>query len=102
FGIGNIEVAFPLLFSELVVGGELSLARLLWLLQDGPAAVMGWSPPRLTLGSPADVVVLDLAAAHAVDPAAFLSKAKHSPWDGQSLRGWPSLTVIGGRLAFGA
>ncbi len=101
FGIGNIEVAFPLLYSELVATGELPLARLLQLLQDGPAAVMGWPAPRLQPGAPADVVVLDLDTPRVVEPARFLSKAKHSPWSGAELKGWPVATVVGGRLAFG-
>lgn len=100
FGIGNIEVAFPLLYSELVAAGALPLARLLWLLQDGPAAVMGWPAPRLSEGAPADVVVLDLEGEHAVTPGRFLSKAKHSPWEGLGLQGWPLATVVDGRLAF--
>src|SRR5690606_6915921 len=101
FGIGNIEVAFPLLYSELVAGGELPLSRLLELLQDGPAAVMGWPAPRLTPGAPADVVVLDLDTTRPVEPAGFLSKAKHSPWEGVELGGWPTATVVDGVLAFG-
>lgn len=100
FGIGNIEVAFPLLYTELVVTGELSLARLLHLLQDGPSRVMAWSAPRLAPGMPADVTVLDLDTERLVDGATFLSKAKHTPWQGQSLRGWPRLTVVAGTVVF--
>jgi len=100
FGIGNIEVAFPLLYTELVEAGELSLARLLHLLHDGPARVMSWQPARLVPGCPADVTVLDLGSERLVDGAAFLSKAKHTPWQGQPLRGWPRLTFVAGQAVF--
>jgi dihydroorotase len=100
FGIGNIEVAFPLLYTELVETGGLSLARLLHLLQDGPARVMGWRAPRLERGMPADVTVLDLATERPVDGAAFLSKAKHTPWQGMPLRGWPQLTLVDGQVVY--
>ena len=100
FGIGNIEVAFPLLYTELVTSGELELGRLLWLLQDGPAAVMAWPTPRLEPGAPADVVVLDLDNKSKVDGSKLASKAKHTPWEGQELSGWPTTTVIRGEVAF--
>jgi dihydroorotase len=100
FGIGNIEVAFPLLYTELVETGELSLARLLHLLQGGPARVMGWREPRLERGMPADVTVLDLTTQRPVDGATFLSKAKHTPWQGAALRGWPRLTLVAGEVVY--
>ncbi|HZJ10117.1 MAG TPA: dihydroorotase [Trueperaceae bacterium] len=100
FGIGNIEVAFPLLYTELVAAGVLPLERLLWLLQDGPARVMGWGAPRLDSGHPADVVVIDLEAVAAVDGGKFASKAKHTPWQGAELSGWPVATLVRGELAF--
>lgn len=100
FGIGNIEVAFPLLFSELVRTGELTLERLLWLLQDGPASVMGWPAPRLATGAPADIVVLDPEQRAPVTGADFASKAKHTPWEGQELYGWPTATLVRGEVVF--
>jgi dihydroorotase len=100
FGLPNIELAFPVLFTRLVGAGELELADLLRLLQDGPAAVMGWVRPRLQAGAPADLVLLDLDTERAVDPSRFASKAKFSPWAGERLRGWPRLTVVAGAVAF--
>ena len=102
FGIGNIEVTFPLLYSELVERGELELPRLLYLLQGGPAMVMGWDEPTLEPDQPADLVVLDLDTERPVTPQTFRSKAKFSPWEGQKLRGWPSLTFVRGVVAFEA
>lgn len=102
FGIGNIEVTFPLLYSELVETDELELSQLLRLLQGGPAAVMGWDNPTLAAGQPADLVVLDLRDERPVRAATFRSKAKFSPWEGQRLRGWPSLTFVRGKPAFEA
>ena len=96
FGIANIEVAFPLLYTRLVLTGKLTLAALLGLLQRGPAEVMGWPVPTLDAGQPADVVVLDLEGARAVNPATFKSKAKFSPWTGESLQGWPVATFVRG------
>ncbi|CAA9587908.1 MAG: Dihydroorotase [uncultured Truepera sp.] len=100
FGIGNIEVTFPLLYTELVEGDGLPLETLLHLLQAGPARVMSWSVPTFEPGQPADLVVLDLEAERAVQPETFKSKAKFSPWEGLSLKGWPMLTFVRGCVAY--
>ena len=100
FGLPNVEVAFPVLYTRLVATGKVTLARLLDLMQGGPARVMGWTEPTLAAGMPADVVLLDLDAEARVDPAAFASKAKFSPWDGEALVGWPRTTLVGGRVAY--
>jgi dihydroorotase len=99
FGLPNIEVAFPVLYTELVGGGDLTLDALLDLMQGGPARVMGWPAPTLEVGAPADVVLLDLETERPVDPATFRSKARFSPWAGARLRGWPVATLVAGRVA---
>lgn len=98
FGIPSIEVAFPLMWTRF--GEALGLEKLLDLLTAGPARVMGWEPPTLEAGMPADLTVLDLEGEREVNPASFKSKAKFSPWAGEKLRGWPLLTLVGGRVAF--
>lgn len=100
FGLPNIEVAFPLLYTRLVTTGRVALERLLALMQGGPARVMGWPEPTLEPGAPADVVLLDLTLEAAVDPARFASKAKFSPWAGEVLRGWPQATLVAGHVVY--
>lgn len=100
FGIANLEVAVPLLYERFVASGAWPLARLLALLQDGPARVLGRPAPSLAVGAPADVVLLDLTTPRPVDPTTFASKAAFGPWDGESLRGWPVRTFVGGREVF--
>lgn len=100
FGIANLELTFPLLYSELVASGELELVTLLERLQAGPARVMGWEEPIIEPGRPADLTVIDLEREAPVAPATFYSKARFTPWDGRKLRGWPRLTVTAGRLSY--
>ena len=100
FGIANIEVTFPLLYTELVTTGRLELSLLLKLLQTGPARVMGWDAPTLQPGKPADLVLLNLNEAQPVRAATFKSKAKFSPWEGQSLKGWTAATFSKGEKVF--
>ncbi len=100
FGIANLEVTFALLYTELVAAGELSLSQLLHLLQAGPSEVMGWRAPTLTPGAPADLTVVDLSTERAVRGDDFKSKAKHGPWEGSVLKGWPRMTMVRGRVSF--
>jgi dihydroorotase len=98
FGIAYIELAFPLMWTRF--GETLGLERLLDLMTQAPARVMGWPAPTLEAGAPADLVVLDLETEREVRPGEFRSKAKFSPWAGETLRGWPLLTVVGGKVAY--
>lgn len=100
FGIANLEVTFPLLYSELVLDGAVELPALLHLLQGGPASVMGWDAPAFTPGAPADLTALDLETVTAVDSSTFHSKAKFGPWEGRELRGWPQFTLVAGKQVF--
>ena len=59
-----------------------------------------WTVPTLEAGQPADLVLLDLDTVRKVEPSSFKSKAKFSPWAGQELRGWPTLTLVGGKVAY--
>lgn len=102
FGIANLEVTFPLLYTRLVKSGKLELKRLLELLTTGPARVMNWTEPSLAAGQVADLTLLDLKTVRPVEPARFFSKAKFTPWDGEELSGWPVMTLIGGRTVFRA
>lgn len=100
FGIANIEVTFPLLYTELVKTGVLELQALLSLLQTGPARVMGWDVPSLAPGKAGDLVVLELNTRFTVKPETFKTKAKFSPWAGTSLLGWPLATFVKGKPVY--
>lgn len=97
-GIAYIEIAFPIMWTKF--GAKLGLEKLLDLMTAAPARVMGWPEPTLEAGAPADLIVLDLDNEREVKPAEFKSKAKFTPWQGQMLRGWPTLTVVNGKVAY--
>ncbi|MFN8532351.1 MAG: dihydroorotase [Dehalococcoidia bacterium] len=106
FGISGFETALGALLA-LEATGALSLSRLIEALTSGPLAVLGEldgrsSPGRLTIGSPADLVLFDPAAEWTVDPERFLSKGKNTPLDGVRLRGRVVLTLVEGKVAYRA
>jgi len=97
FGIPSLEVAFPLLYTELHLKRGFPLPRLVALFTDGPREVLSLKPLHLEEGAEASLVLLDPKEAP-VEPARFASKARYSPWAGWVLGGWPVLTLVEGRV----
>lgn len=102
FGVAGLEIAFPLLFTELVEGGFMTLEVLVDRLSEGAARCFGLECARITPESRADLAVFDLDASWVVDASRFRSRARNTPFDGWPLRGRPVLTLLGGRVVHDA
>jgi dihydroorotase len=100
FGISGLETAVALCLDRLVNARIIDLPRLVGLFSTGPARIFGLPGGTLAPGSPADVTVLDLQAKRSVDPRRFVSKGRSTPFAGWSLKGWPVMTIVGGRVAW--
>lgn len=96
FGIVGFETAFPLLYTKFVLSGRWSLAFLLNRMTAKPADVFGLPLGRLEAGASADITLIDLDKETAVDPDAFLSKGRNTPFTGWKLKGWPVRTLLNG------
>lgn len=99
-GIVGLETAAALGLDRLVHAGLVSLPRLVSLLSTNPARVLGLPGGTLAVGSPADITVLDLGRKRQVDPARFESRGRNTPFGGWILKGWPLLTIVGGRVVW--
>jgi dihydroorotase len=102
FGVTGLETAFSALYTHLVEPGLLKLETLVERMSVGPAKAYGLDPPRIAVGAPADLVLLDLKASRAVDEAGFRSRSANSWLLGATVNGQVRLTVAGGRVAFEA
>ena len=98
FGIVGLETAFALTVTFLVQPGHLTLERALELWTEAPRRVLGLPEVRLEPGFPADLVLLDPAREWIVDPDAFHSMGRNTPFAGWRLTGRVLATVCGGRL----
>ena len=99
FGIVGLETAFAVANTELVRdGGVLSLPELIRRMSTEPARVFHLPGGTLAVGAAADVAVLDPAARWTVDPAAFHSKSRNTPFAGRALMGRAVLTVVAGAI----
>jgi dihydroorotase len=99
-GVVGLETAVALCLDRLVGSGLVELPHLVALLSANPARVLGLPGGTLTPGSPADLTVLDLAKKRQVDPARFESRSRNTPFGGWILKGWPAMTIVGGRVAW--
>ncbi|WP_293180679.1 dihydroorotase [Oceanithermus sp.] len=97
FGIPSLEVAFALLYTELVAKRGLPLPVLIERMTSGPRRALGLGPARLEVGAPADLMLFDPGLERPVEPEKFVSKARYSPWAGWRLSGWPLLTLVAGK-----
>jgi dihydropyrimidinase len=99
-GIPGVETRLPLIFSEGVAKGRLSPNRFVEVVSSAPAKIMGLYPRKGTLapGSDADVVVFDPGKEKVITPGNLFHNADYSPYDGMSVRGWPRVTLVRGRI----
>jgi dihydroorotase len=106
FGMVGMESAFAMLYSELVLMGDLDLMRLIELLTSGPAGAMGLRPPDygagIVEGARADLVLLDLEGEWTLDAFAFASKGRNCPFHGRKVKGRIRCTLKNGKVAFRA
>ncbi|CAM4280890.1 dihydroorotase [Paenibacillus macerans] len=100
FGIVGFETAFPLLYTKFVAEGRWTLGMLVQRMTADPAKVFGLKAGRLAPGAPADLTIVDLQEERPVDPAAFASKGRNTPFAGWKLKGWPVATIVGGNLVW--
>lgn len=98
FGVTGLETAFAALNTALVEPGVVPLECILERLSAGPAAVYGLERPRIAVGAPANLVLLDLGAAVRVEESSFRSKSANSWLLGKRLHGRVLKTVAGGKV----
>jgi len=89
--------------------GDVSLARALHVVTQGPASVLGLAlgsrlgrTGQLHVGGLADVCVFDPQSPWCVSADHLVSQGKHTPFAGYELPGSVRCTVVGGRVAYQA
>lgn len=82
--------------------GRIPLIDLMRAVTSKPADLLGLPAGRLAQGAPADLVLCDIDAPILVDAAQLKSKSKNSPFDGRRLQGEVKMTLVDGRVVYGA
>lgn len=100
FGIIGLETAFPVLYKQLVLSGQLSLERLVEAFSSAPAKVLGLPGGSLDEGKAADLTIIDLNKETLFSPENILSKSKNTPWLNHSLPGRVMWTICNGNISY--
>ena len=100
FGVTGLETAFAALFTRLVEPGLVRLETLLERMSAGPARIFGLDRPRIEVGAPANLTLIDTTASWRVTEEGFRSRSTNSWLLGETLKGKVRLTVADGRVAF--
>ncbi len=95
-GVVGLETAVPLLLDRLVRPGVIDLPTLVTRLSTGPARLLNLPGGSLAPGASADITILDLERPWTVDPAAFRSRSRNTPFAGFTGTGAPWMTLVGG------
>lgn len=101
FGIVGLETAFGCIqLWNQRMGGVLSPLRLIELMSTTPARLLNLPAGTLQIGAPADVAVIDPEAHWIVNPEAFRSKGRNTPFAGWELIGQVRYTFVGGQCVY--
>ena len=98
-GIVGLETAFPLLYTQLVCRGAISLQTLVACMSVRPAARFGIAC-GIEAGCPATLCIWDLEKSDRIDPEKFLSMGRATPFAGWTVRGVCRETILEGRTVY--
>ena len=98
-GVVGLEVAFPVLYTNLVKTGVITLEKLLELMNTNPRKIFGIGT-EIKVGEKADLAVYNLEENYNIDSNTFVSKGKATPFDGDNVYGKCKMTICGGNVVF--
>ena len=103
FGIIGLETSASLTYTALVKPGHLTPMQMAEKMSYNPARRIGETARGdLSAGKLADIVIFDPQAQYVVNPELFASKGKNTPYKGRTLQGQVKLTILEGRVVYGA
>jgi len=90
----------PVMLSEGVNKNRISLEKLVEVCCEKPAKIFGRYPRKgtISVGSDADMVIVDLTKKVTYTPKMSPSIATWSIYDGWEFKGWPVCTILRGRV----
>jgi len=99
-GVADLETLMPMLYSEGVAAGRISLDQFVALTSANAARIFGLYPRKgaIAVGSDADIALWDPGHRRTIDGAHMQSLSGYSVYDGWQVQGWPRFVVRRGQL----
>jgi dihydropyrimidinase len=99
-GIPGLAARLPILFSEGVVKGRISLEQFVALTATNPARLMGLAPRKgsINVGADADLVLWDPTKQVTLTNALMQHAIDYTPYEGMQVTGWPVATLRRGEV----
>lgn len=94
------EMLAPVMLSEGVNKGRITLERMVEVCCENPAKIFGLWPKKgsISVGSDADFVVVDLDKEVKVTKEVVFSRSGWSLLEGYTMKGWPVMTILRGHV----
>ncbi|MBU2963137.1 dihydropyrimidinase [Citreicella sp. C3M06] len=97
-GIPGVETRLPILFSEGVRKGRISLTAFAALTATNHARIYGLKDKgAIAIGKDADIVLWDPEAKRTISQDILHHGADYTPWEGFEVTGWPVRTILRGQ-----
>src|SRR5262245_41216683 len=99
-GVPGIQVRLPLLFSEGVGKGRLTLNEFVALTATNHARIYGLHPRKgaIAVGSDADLAIWDPKREVTLAAAMMKDNTGYTPYEGRRVKGWPVTVISRGRV----
>lgn len=98
-GVTGIELSLPAVYTFAVVPGHISFKRMMKLMCENPAGLLGLEY-SLREGNRANLTIVDFNKEFEVTPQMFLSKGKSTPFMGENLKGVVKMTLYKGKIVY--
>jgi len=98
-GIPGVEARLPILFSEGVSKGRLTLEQFVALTSTNHAKMYGLYPQKgaIAVGADADLAIWDPERKATITAKNLHDACDYTPYEGIEVTGWPTLTMLRGR-----
>lgn len=101
-GFGGTALLYPVLVSEGLHKRGIPLSRIVEVAAAAPARAYNLYPRKgtISVGSDADLAIVDLELEQVVTTELCRSAQDHTPFEGISVKGWPTDTILRGAAVF--
>jgi dihydropyrimidinase len=99
-GIPGIETRLPILFSQGVATGRISINRFVALTSTNHARIYGLYPRKgtISVGSDADIAIWDPDRETIISQSLLHHDTDYTPYEGMRVKGWPVTTIVRGQV----